>query len=475
MSFPPRLAVVDLETTGAHLQRDGITEIAIIRIEHGEVVERWETLVNPGRPIPPNLQQFIGITDEMVAGAPSFAEVADKVQALLADTVFVAHNARFDYGFLKNALGALDRRLDLPVMCTIKLSRALFPQHHRHGLDALIERHGLVCEARHRAMGDTDALLQFIRLVEGDVEPDVLRQAVERAMKAPARPPGLPEGAIEGMPDTPGLYLFFASEQPPEGGRPDVPIHIGRAASLRTRVIEHLSAAGRNGKDGELVRQVRRVDWIETAGELSSLLLEIDMLRDRQPLSQRLQRPGDEAFALRVDPARRRPPVLERVRIGATDPGEWVGLYGAFGSRKEADNLLRELAMAYQLCPQRLGIEPVGKGACAAYRQKQCAGVCAGKEKPEAHDTRLLGALESVRLKPWPWPGAVRVVEHQAASGLLACHVFDQGCYLGTTDMPDEASALCAGPRRFDLDRYRMLMRWLAVPANRERVELIFG
>ncbi len=131
-----------METTGApNPVVDRVTEIAILRVEGGQLVERWSSLVKPGMPIPPSIQGFTGITDAMVAAAPPFAELADGVRALLADCVFVAHNARFDYGFIKNEFRRIGQDFDAPVLCTVKLSRALYPQFHRHGLDALIERH----------------------------------------------------------------------------------------------------------------------------------------------------------------------------------------------------------------------------------------------------------------------------------------------------------------------------------------------
>jgi len=206
----PKLAFIDVETTGANPLVDRVTEIAILRVEHGELVERWSSLVNPGMPIPPTIQTFTGITDRMVAGAPAFAELADGIRALFADCVFVAHNARFDYGFVKNEFRRIGEDFDAPVLCTVKLSRALFPQHHRHGLDALIARHDLVCAARHRAMGDTEALLQFARLVAGQFERDVLDAAVVKAMKAPSRPAGLPEGVLEGCRKGPGSICSTA-------------------------------------------------------------------------------------------------------------------------------------------------------------------------------------------------------------------------------------------------------------------------
>src|SRR5690606_5179196 len=108
---------------------------------------------------------FTGITNEMVRGAPSFADIADEVFERIEGSLFIAHNARFDYGFLKNEFKRLEHAFQPRVLCTVKLSRALYPEHHRHGLDALIARHNLACDARHRALGDARVLWDFVQLV----------------------------------------------------------------------------------------------------------------------------------------------------------------------------------------------------------------------------------------------------------------------------------------------------------------------
>ena len=460
----PKLAFVDVETTGANPVVDRITEIAILRVEDGELVERWSSLVNPGRPIPPNIQSLVGISDAMVADAPAFSELADGIRALFDDCVFVAHNARFDYGFIKNEFSRIGEKFDAPVLCTVKLSRALFPQHHRHGLDALIERHGLVCTARHRAMGDTEALHQFAGLIAGQFERDVLETAIVKAMKAPSRPAGLPEGVLEGLPEGPGVYLFY--------GENDLPIYIGKSVSLRSRVMGHFASDHRSGKEAKLAQQVRRVEWQQTAGELGALLLEARLVKEKKPTENRQLRETDAVFGLRYDPSRKRGPVLVRELLNGSDPGSWEVVYGSFRTKKEADNALRELATLYKLCPRRIGIEPWGDGACLAHQMKRCAGVCAGKEDHAAHDERLLKVLESLRIRRWPWAGPVAIREHHAESGRSAVHVVDYWCLLGSvTDESELAGLLEAPPGRvFELDTYRILLRWLDTPAGRSAV-----
>lgn len=445
---------------------DRITEIAVLRVEDGELVERWSSLVNPGIPIPGNIQSLVGITDEMVADAPAFAALATEVRRLLADCVFVAHNARFDYGFIKNEFQRIGEGFEAPVLCTVKLSRALYPQHHKHGLDALINRHGLTCSARHRAMGDTEALFQFAGIVAGNFERSVLDAAIVKAMKAPSRPAGLPEGVLEGIPEAPGVYVFH--------GANDLPVYVGRAASLRSRVMSHFSSEHRNSKEAKIARNVQRVEWQVTAGELGALILEARLLRQLKPAENRQQRDAEGVFGLRYEPARKRGPVLLRESLNGVDPLAGPALYGAFRSRKEADAALREFASLYRLCPRRLGTEPWSEGPCLAHLAKRCAGVCAGKESPAEHDQRLLKVLESLRLKRWPWNGPVTVREAHPESGRVAFHLLDGWCLLGTVDDESALAALTSTPpsRAFDLDIYRILLRWLETPAGKAAVSV---
>ena len=155
------LIFLDLETTGASVVRDRITEVGLVEVKHGRVICEWSTLVNPGMSIPPMIQSLTGISDEMVARAPSFADINHELLRRIDGKLLVAHNARFDYGFLRNEF----QRIGIPyfsrVLCTVKLSRRLFPHHQRHNLDILMARHGITCDARHRALGDARVLWQL--------------------------------------------------------------------------------------------------------------------------------------------------------------------------------------------------------------------------------------------------------------------------------------------------------------------------
>jgi len=178
MDVSEKLVFLDLETTGANAVFDRITEIGLVEVD-GAQVTHWSTLVNPGRPIPPFIERLTGISNRMVAAAPPLEEVLEPVLERLRGALFIAHNARFDHGFLSQACARAGRTLDNDVLCTVRLSRRLFPAERRHNLDALIERHRLVTGERHRALADADLLWQLWRRLDEQFAPEVLRPAVE--------------------------------------------------------------------------------------------------------------------------------------------------------------------------------------------------------------------------------------------------------------------------------------------------------
>jgi DNA polymerase III subunit epsilon len=167
--------VVDVETTGGWASGDRITEIGAVKIRNHQVVDEWQSLVNPQRTIPAKITQITGITNEMVRGAPIFAEVADSFMQFMADGIFVAHNVNFDYGFMSHEYERLDRRFRFPKLCTVAGMRRRYPGHKSYGLGKLCELYGIELETHHRALCDARAtghLLNLMNLKRESREPD---------------------------------------------------------------------------------------------------------------------------------------------------------------------------------------------------------------------------------------------------------------------------------------------------------------
>lgn len=188
MTQSEKLVFLDLETTGTNAVADRITEIGLVEVD-GDQVSRWSTLVNPGMPIPPFIQRLTGISDQMVRNAPPIGAVLDLVRNRLAGALFIAHNARFDFGFLNNACLRLGSPLENEVLCTVRLSRRLFPAERRHNLDSLIGRHQLVSGERHRALADADLLWQLWSRFSSDIAPEIFLPAVQALRQRPGLAP----------------------------------------------------------------------------------------------------------------------------------------------------------------------------------------------------------------------------------------------------------------------------------------------
>ena len=447
------LAIVDLETTGAHPAHDRVTEIAVLEVDGGEVAAEWSTLVNPQTPIPAAIQALTGITNAMVAGAPSFAQLAGELHERLEGRVFVAHNARFDYGFLRHEFERAGLRFQARTLCTVKLSRRLYPQHARHNLDSVMARHGLACDARHRALGDAQVVWRFLQAAAAEHGIERVATAARQLARQTTLPPCIDRAVIDAIPEAPGVYLFHGA-----GG---APLYVGKSLVLRSRVLQHFSDDVRSSREMRLAREVRTIEWQRTAGELGALLREAELVKALRPVFNRqLRRPRELCgFALEGEN-------LTLVAAGDLAAEQICRLHGLFRSRRAALEALRGLADEHALCLQALGFEPAARsqGACLRHQIRRCAGACAGTESAQAHRARVAAALARLKTIAWPYRGPIGIVEQDAEREATEVHVVHQWAWLGCARSEGEIPELLGAARRavFDLDQYRILARHLA-------------
>ncbi|WP_300318850.1 3'-5' exonuclease family protein [Accumulibacter sp.] len=458
---PEPLIFVDLETSGANFANDRIIEIGLLEVD-GDLAREWSTLVNPETAVSPFITGLTGIDDAMLRDAPTFRQLAQALLERLRGRLLVAHNARFDYGFLRCEFQRLGIDFRTPTLCTVKLSRKLFPQHHRHNLDTLVSRHGLVVAGtRHRALADARLLWDLWQRWHALLTPETVQSAVAKIVGRPELPPTIDPAVIDDLPEAAGAYAFFGDE-----GRL---LLLRRAGNLRQQVLAQFVAGKR---ETPLVLAVRRIEWRDAAGELGARLHEIELARlpydadsespgGRQPSSS----PTRElcAWQLPVHAAAGFRPQLvyaEDIDFAIADD-----LFGLYPNRREALRSLRKLADAYRLCYKQLGLDPSVPGeACAAYRQKSCRGVCIGKEAVASHGARLLSALARFKVKAWPYRGPLALLERDDFGMREDIHLVDRWRLVGTVH--DEVSLharLAEGPTRrpFDPETYRAISRCL--------------
>lgn len=442
------LAFIDLETTGATATADRITEIGIVEVDEDGSVREWQQLVNPGTRIPPFIEQLTGISNAMVADAPPFAAVADETLRRLEGRLFIAHNARFDYGFLKNEFKRLGITFRAPVLCTVKLSRTLYPEFHRHNLDSLIERHGLQADARHRALADAQLIHQFWKKIHVDRSSEDIAAALKKLNARPSLPSHLDAGIVDDLPDTPGVYLFY--------GENDLPLYIGKAKDIRQRVLSHFAADHNSAREMALAQQLRRIDWIETAGEIGTLLKEATLVKQLLPTHNRQLRKNDDlcTWTLVDEGEGWLRPQLAAARD--LDFGLSTSCYGLFKNAREATEVLRALADSHNLCDILLGLEKRTPGKpCFGHQIRRCKGACVGKEPLARHTLRLVGALAGLKLVSWPFAGPALIREGEEA------HLIEGWRYLGTPRSDAElAELLDAGRPQFDRDTYKLLAKY---------------
>ena len=452
--FAPSLAFVDLETTGMRAEGDRITEVGIVRVDMDPDggpprVAEWSSLVDPGIPIPPVIQALTGITDAMVAGAPTFASIAGPIEERLEGAVFIAHNARFDHGFLKHAFARIGRPMSARALCTVRLSRRLYPDAQGHGLDAIVARHDLTNTARHRALGDARVLWSFVEMLYREHDADTIAAAVKRILKIPSLPPQLPPDALDVLPDSPGVYLFY--------GENPLPLYIGKSVHLRERVGAHFTSDWRQESDMRLSQEIRRIEFESTAGELGALIREAIIIKRLLPAHNRALRRKADAGVLRFieDGSPRYIPACE------VTPAELVGAYGPFSSKRGARETLRSLAAEHALCWRRLCIEKRTDGPCFQRQIRRCGGACVGAESARDHDARLFAALMPLQIPPWPVNGIGLLREQDATAQRTDVHVMRDWCWLGTARDDGELAMLleCPPTSQFDLDVARMLLK----------------
>ncbi len=462
------VAFVDVETTGGYAGMDRVIDVAVIGARGDEIEFEWQSLVNPGVSVPAGITALTGIDTDMIADAPAFESIARELRERLAGRVFVAHNARFDYGFIRREFARLGDEWRSPTLCTVRLSRALYPQMPRHNLDAVIEHHGIRIEHRHRAMPDAQALAQLWRKLRAEWPGETLQHALDHASLRVELPAALPPELPDDLPEAPGVYRFFGEAD--AGG--ETLLFVASANNLRERVLDHFRGGAR-GKPKKLASEVRRVDWIETAGELAALMLEARELRERPSRHNRTPRGSALRFTWRFDDTAAAPSLVE-IDAAVLRTGN---AFGAFRGEREARRALEARAREHRWCLKLLGLEngaengaERGNASCVGYHMGRCKGACVGKEPAALHAARVKMGLMPLRLPHWPHAGPVMLREGWGTRQQV--HVIDVWQHLGTLDIagaeqdaPDlpllAEKSLADHQRSFDMDSYRVLSRYM--------------
>lgn len=406
-------AIVDIETTGGYADRNRICEIAIILHDGEKVVKEYQSLINPERAIPIGVQAIHGISDAMVEDAPKFFEEAKTIYELLKDNIFVAHSVNFDYSFVQKAFAELGFPLQLKKLCTVRLSRKIFPGYKSYSLGNLCEHRKIVINDRHRAYGDAIATAElFTQLVTSDHE-GIIAKTLKKNASNVNIPENLDKEIFEALPNSPGVYYFLNSK--------NKIIYVGKAKDIKKRVGTHFG-----GKKAEVAKQsfqkdIYHVDYLLTGNELIALLHESYEIRKHWPQFNRAQKNNNPGFAIFLYEDRLG---YQRLQIGRKQIG--MKTLMRFANHAAAFHFLVEKSKQLNICPKMAGYQSA-PAECFDYKIKECEGACIGKESIESHNQKIEQFIEICNTEKSDYI----LIGKGKTDGELSLVMVEAGYYLG--------------------------------------------
>ncbi len=371
-------AIVDIETTGGNFKNGRITEIAIYRHDGEKIVDEFVSLVNPECYIPEYITQLTGISNQMVQKAPSFPQIARRILEITDDAVFVAHNATFDYNFIRAEFSSLGYDFVRPNLCTVKMSRKLLPGHASYSLGNLTQALGITIQGRHRAGGDAFATVQLFDILLRKNGGLFLKDDPYQEFCFDSLHPALNPDQLKSLPPQGGIFYLYN-----ENG--DV-LSVGQASNLRQQVML-LLAGVKGSKNTELRRSVADFSFKRIGSKLVLGLMEIVEKQALKPILEKgAKSKGWGVFCYQDQKGYRR--LFCSALNGRTDA------LAIFTTAAAARKGLTEWCSRYHLCQQLCGLSD-GEHGCFQYQIKLCHGACVGQESADDYNLRVGELLAS--------------------------------------------------------------------------------
>lgn len=375
-------AIIDIETCGGKFdfEKSRITEICVVLHDGLQVTEVFTTLINPGCYIGSNYTRITGISNEMVADAPKFHEIASKIIDLTKDRIFVAHNVNFDYGFVKEEFASLGYKFKRETLCTVRLSRKLMPGKQSYSLGRLCESIGIEIENRHRAEGDAVATAKLFNLLLDlkSSNPQYRNQGVDELMTT--RIDKIKQYILNKLPETCGVYYFLNKDQ-------EI-IYIGKSINMYNRALSHFSS--KENKSKKMLNDLMNVDFIETGSELIALLHEADEIKKYKPVYNRMRKA--DIYSHTIDYYTNENGIIN-FKIVLMEDSENPLL--SFTSHLSARETLERWVDNNELCLRYCHLTQ-DTSICFNHQIKKCRGICVGEEDHLTYNKRANKIIEEI-------------------------------------------------------------------------------
>ncbi len=410
-------AIVDIETTGGYAAANGITEISIHVFDGTTVTEKFETLINPNQPIPYYITAMTGISDKMVANAPAFEDVAEKIYTILHDKIFIAHNVNFDYSFVKSHLKEAGFDLNSKKLCTVRLSRKIIPGLASYSLGKLCQSLGITINDRHRAGGDTAATVKvFQLLLENDKEQHI-EKSLQRNSKEAILPPNVPKEHFNQLPYTPGVYYFHN-----EKGKV---VYIGKANNIRYRVNSHFSNNSESRQKQNFMQHVHAISFQSCGTEMMACILESTEIKKRWPVFNSSQKRWEDVYGIFMYEDQN-----GYLRLAIDKNRKRLNPVYTFHYMVDGHAIIRKLIKDFNLCP-KLCFMQKDPGKCEGINEGYCHAACEQKENTNDYNERVQKACDSLRSQP-----SFVIIDKGINGDDQSCILISEGSFYGMGYIP---------------------------------------
>ncbi|MDX2046433.1 MAG: exonuclease domain-containing protein [Chitinophagaceae bacterium] len=415
-------AIVDIETTGGHASASGITEVAIILHNGKEAEGRYHTLINPLHRIPRYITALTGITNEMVADAPVFSSIAQHIYRLLQGRIFVAHNVNFDYSFLKHHLSESGYVLDEYKLCTVRLSRKIFPGQPSYSLGNICRNLSITNDQRHRALGDASATATLLEKLIAADDKGWMQKMLKKSSREQYLPMNLSADDINNLPFVPGVYYFHNQK--------DEVIYVGKAKNLRKRVTSHFSNNSASKRKQELVRNVYKITYQPCGTDFMASVLESIEIKRLWPAYNYSQKKWEFSYGLLVFEDQH-----GFLRLGIEKKRKNLLPVHSFGLVTEGYNLLWGLVKQFGLCPKLCFLQ-TDDDTCIGIKEKYCSGACEHKEAVHEYNKKVEQALQHLKEQQ---PSFI-LLDNGRNENEKSCVVMKDGRFFGMGYVPGDFS-----------------------------------
>lgn len=368
--------IIDVETTG---RGNEITEISIFKHDGEKILDEFTSLVNPQAFIPDYITALTGIDDAMVANAPIFADIAEAVLSITEDSIFVAHNVNFDYNVIRNEFKKIDIDFRRRKLCTVRLSRVLFPGFRSYSLGKLCSSMDIKLVDRHRARGDAEATVTlFEKLLAHKHSTTVFSDFLKKGSKEATLPSHLPSAIFEAIPNGPGIYYFK--------NKKGKIIYVGKAINLKKRVLGHFY--DKKEKELDLCRETAHIDFDLSGSDLVARLMEDAAIKHHFPIYNQAAKRVPKPYAVFSYEDRQGVQHLAFNTLKATPNPLQI-----FHSIRDCRLYLEQMCEQFELCPKYCHLQE-NVWTCSHYKLTNCKGVCRTEEAIADYNERANLAID---------------------------------------------------------------------------------